>query len=152
MGQRQQPTYRRRETRAQRPGAGSRTRFPILALMVGAVVVGVLSFSANALFARVGEAGAQGERQENRAAAVAPDTGNTRSSDSEREAPARHVTFGAHTTATQACVTCHPDTPTGEIACRSCHANTCGKDSKTVADCLVCHRTGTTDRWVVDEP
>lgn len=67
------------------------------------------------------------------------------------DAPATHVTFGSHTTANQPCVTCHPKTPSDEIACRSCHGFDCGEDAKTVADCLKCHQTGTTDEWVAAE-
>lgn len=64
------------------------------------------------------------------------------------EAPVTHVTFGSHTTATQPCVSCHPDdAKPGTIACRDCHKNVCGKDAKTVGDCLECHQTGTTGEW-----
>lgn len=62
--------------------------------------------------------------------------------------PVTHVTFGSHTQAGQPCVTCHPDNPkSGSIVCRDCHENTCGKNAKTVADCLECHATGVTEEW-----
>lgn len=59
-----------------------------------------------------------------------------------------HVTFGAHSQATQACSTCHAPAPDKGIACRTCHGNACGKKAKSAADCLDCHRTGTTSTWV----
>lgn len=65
-----------------------------------------------------------------------------------KEPQLSHVTFGAHTQATQACSTCHPAKPNGEIACRACHGSKCGKDAKTAADCLACHDSGFTDEWI----
>lgn len=65
--------------------------------------------------------------------------------------PASHPTFGAHTSADQPCVSCHPKKPGKELACRSCHGMKCGKNSKTVADCLECHKTGTTTKWVAED-
>lgn len=59
-----------------------------------------------------------------------------------------HVTFGAHTQATQACATCHAAEPTSEITCRACHGNDCSKNAKTVGDCLKCHKKGSTKTWV----
>lgn len=61
--------------------------------------------------------------------------------------PVTHVTFGAHTRANQPCESCHAPQPNGEISCRTCHGNTCGKDAKTVSDCIECHKKGTTDEW-----
>lgn len=152
MRQRQQPAYRRRRAPTHLPGAGPRKRFAIPALLLVAAVIGALALGTNALIARAGEEATPGEQKQGRTAAATTDASGSRGSDTERVAPRSHVTFGAHTSATQACETCHPDASTGEIACRSCHGDTCGKDSKTVADCLACHKTGTTDRWVVDEP
>lgn len=68
-------------------------------------------------------------------------------SQDETAAPASHVTFGSHTRANQPCASCHTGRPDSEIACRSCHGNVCGKDAKTVSDCLKCHKTGITDDW-----
>lgn len=87
----------------------------------------------------------------NTASEAQPTTEPEAPATAEPEAPEEqitHVTFGSHTQATQPCVTCHPDNPTpGSIVCRDCHENVCGKDAKTVADCLECHQTGTTTEW-----
>lgn len=61
--------------------------------------------------------------------------------------PVRHVTFGAHTRANEPCASCHAKQPEGEISCRNCHGNVCGKDAKVVSDCLKCHKKGMTDDW-----
>jgi len=61
--------------------------------------------------------------------------------------PVTHVTFGAHTRANQPCESCHAPQPGGEISCRTCHGDVCGKDAKTVSDCIECHKKGTTDEW-----
>lgn len=60
----------------------------------------------------------------------------------------KHVTFGAHTSANQPCSTCHTGKSEKDLACRACHGMKCGKDSKTVGDCLKCHKSGTTKKWV----
>lgn len=65
----------------------------------------------------------------------------------ETATPIRHVTFGAHTRANQPCASCHTEQPDGGISCRNCHGDVCGKDAKTVSDCLKCHKKGTTDDW-----
>lgn len=150
MRHRHQPAYRRRGTR-KRPSAANARKRPVLpALLAMAVVFGGLALLL--LFVRESEATTLGERQQDPSAVATTATGGDGGSLSERTAPRSHVTFGAHTSASQACETCHPGAPTDEIVCRSCHGDSCGKDSKTVADCLACHETGTTDRWVVDEP
>lgn len=59
-----------------------------------------------------------------------------------------HVTFGAHTNATQACDTCHTGKPASEIACRACHGTACGKNAKTAKDCVKCHSSGKTKAWI----
>lgn len=59
-----------------------------------------------------------------------------------------HPTFGAHTTATASCDACHSKGGGQRPACRSCHQNACGKGVTTMAGCLKCHKTGSTDRWV----
>lgn len=61
-----------------------------------------------------------------------------------------HVTFGSHVQATQSCGTCHTGKTASQIACRACHGSKCGKNAKTAADCLACHRKGTADAWVPD--
>lgn len=60
-----------------------------------------------------------------------------------------HPTFGAHTTATASCDACHTSKKgTPRPACRTCHQSSCGKGVTTMAGCLKCHKTGSTDRWV----
>ena len=64
------------------------------------------------------------------------------------EAGERHVTFGAHVSATQACATCHVDDGAADVAaCRSCHGDVCGKKARSVGDCLECHKTGSATKW-----
>lgn len=58
-----------------------------------------------------------------------------------------HVTFGAHETADMACDSCHATGSKHEPSCRACHGDSCGKGVTTVAGCLECHETGTTDDW-----
>lgn len=132
MQQRRVPQYRRRDARR-------RSTVPVHLVVLA--VLAALAIGVGALVARAGESAERAERAATNEALAAEPT---------RAAPRSHITFGAHVSATQPCETCHPSQPTDEIVCRSCHANTCGKDSKTVADCLACHQKGTTDSWVVD--
>lgn len=145
MQQRREPQYRRRDTR-RRTGEPARRRSTVPVHLVALAVLVALAIGVAALVAWAGE---PAERAGS-AAANETLTVETDAVELTRAAPSSHVTFGAHVSATQPCETCHPGQPTDEIACRSCHGNMCGKDSKTVADCLACHQTGTTDRWVVD--
>ena len=72
--------------------------------------------------------------------------------EAETQTVVSHITFGAHTRADQPCASCHDEEPGGEIACRSCHGDVCGKDATTVSDCIECHKSGTTDDWTGSRP
>lgn len=61
--------------------------------------------------------------------------------------PVSHVTFGAHETADMPCDSCHATESEHQPICRACHADSCGKGVTTVAGCLECHESGTTDDW-----
>lgn len=148
MQQRREPQYRPRDAR-RRTGEPARRRSTVPVNLVVLAILTALAVGAGALVARAGDSAERAERaaaNETRA----DEADETLAAEPTRAAPSSHVTFGAHVSATQPCETCHPSRQTDEIVCRSCHANTCGKDSKTVADCLACHLTGTTDSWVVD--
>lgn len=159
MQQRHEPRYRQRASRQRRTSTRARRRSVIPGLVLVVAVIGALAIGINAFAARADEPARSKsvtERStgvtERRAAVPVTETAETRPAKQEPAPPRKHVTFGAHESATQECETCHPDRPTDDIACRSCHEDVCGKDAKTAADCIACHKTGTTDSWVVDQP
>jgi hypothetical protein len=156
MQQRPRNRHRQHQERQERqPHTGrtrSRRRSFVPEILIIAGVAAGLALGVNALGARAAAPTPPTKTDQHRTAATSTPEASTRPSGEAPEAPDSHVTFGAHQSATQACSTCHPGKQKGEIACRSCHGDTCGKDSKTVADCLACHKTGVTDRWVEDTP
>ncbi len=156
MQRRREPQYRRRDTR-RRTGETARRRLPVPVHLVVLAVLAALAIGVGALVVWADEpaepAGSAAANETLTEATEETPTGEadeTLAAETDGAEPSSHVTFGAHTSATQPCETCHPSQPADEIVCRSCHADMCGKDSKTVADCLACHQTGTTDSWMVD--
>lgn len=127
--QRPAPRYRKSQRAARTRGGASLGRLGLI--LAVAVVLGAVGWTAI------------GSNEPPEASAVSASVEPTGTAEVEQ---VTHVTFGAHDKARQACSTCHDDSV--ELPCRTCHGFTCGKDSKTVGDCLACHKTGTTDEWL----
>lgn len=135
---RERPTYRRRTTRARRGAPPTN----VSRIAIGALVVIV------AIVVTVAGLGAASPDREFVPDDVRPASAEPTSTESPE--PVAHITFGAHETADMPCDSCHSVSSEHKPFCRACHDNMCGKGVTTVAGCLKCHETGTTDDWDPD--